>query len=168
MSCLTQDTHLEKYTYHAKFIELGLITEHNINQIKLINQTIFPIKYGESFYKKCTISSDLCKCAFYKGLIVGNVCCKIISVGGISCLYIMTLGCLPSYRCVGIGSKMLEYVHQLAKDKNIRLIQLHVHTVNNDAVQFYKKRNYTISATVENYYCLLEPKSAFILEKMLD
>lgn len=41
--------------------ELGDITPHNIKQLKLLNQVVFPVTYNDKFYKDVLEVGELAK-----------------------------------------------------------------------------------------------------------
>ena len=63
---------------------------------------------------------------------------------------------MVAYRDQGIASKLLEKCLKRQKD-----ITLHVQTDNEIAVNFYKKRGFTIEENVENYYKRTNCANAF-------
>lgn len=42
-------------------IELGDITQHNIKQLKKLNQVVFPVTYNDKFYKDVLEVGELAK-----------------------------------------------------------------------------------------------------------
>lgn len=42
-------------------IELGDITQHNIKQLKRLNQVVFPVTYNDKFYKDVLEVGELAK-----------------------------------------------------------------------------------------------------------
>jgi ribosomal protein S18 acetylase RimI-like enzyme len=46
-------------------------------------------------------------------------------------------------------------------------VYLHVQTSNEDAVAFYKKFDFEVVGTIENYYKRIEPPHCYILQKKL-
>lgn len=148
-------------------IELGDITKHNIKLMRRLNQSIFPINYNEKFYKDVLEAGELAKLAFYNDVVVGAVCCRIEQIDNERCLYIMTLGCLFTYRRLGIGTTMLEHVLDYAFRKGIDSIYLHVQINNTVAIEFYKKFDFEIVDSKEDYYKRIEPSSALILKRHL-
>lgn len=42
-------------------IELGDVTPHNIKQLKLLNQVVFPVSYNDKFYKDVLEAGELAK-----------------------------------------------------------------------------------------------------------
>ena len=108
--------------------------------------------------------------AYYNDVIVGAVCCRVDTTDPSSRrLYIMTLGCLASYRRLGIGTLMVEHVldYVKTKDTNFDNIFLHVQVNNQDAIEFYKKFGFEIVETRKNYYKRIEPPDAYVLSKSL-
>lgn len=96
------------------------MTRRNINDLKKINSEIFPISYGDSFYKNALNVDDLAKLgvqyfylfkiyvfllsiAYVNDTPVGGVCCRIEHADGTLRMYIITLGCLAQYRRCGLG-----------------------------------------------------------------
>merc|ERR1712137_219977 len=156
----------------AARIDLGDVTDKNIGQLKLLNRTVFPVSYGEPFYK--SVLSDptyLTQLAFYGGdALVGAVCARLEKKDDKSTLYIMTLGVLAPYRDLGIGKQLLEYVEDAAKTRfasdNVQEIYLHVQE-GNDAIKFYSKYGFEGSEKVEKYYQKIEPNTAIVLRKTL-
>lgn len=56
-------------TFRSK-IELGDVTPHNIKQLKLLNQVVFPVSYNEKFYKDVLEAGELAKLAYYNDIVV--------------------------------------------------------------------------------------------------
>ncbi|CAD5125917.1 DgyrCDS14099 [Dimorphilus gyrociliatus] len=148
-------------------IELGDITQHNVNQLKRLNQVIFPVTYNNNFYKDVLEVGSLAQLAYYNDIVVGGVCCRVDkSQDGQKKLYIMTLGCLAPYRRLGIGTVMVEHVLGICeKDGTYNSVYLHVQVNNDDAIEFYKKFDFEVTEKRENYYKRIEPPDAYVLEK---
>jgi len=49
---------------------LGDVTPHNIKQLKLLNQVVFPVSYNEKFYKDVLEAGELAKLAYYNDIVV--------------------------------------------------------------------------------------------------
>lgn len=148
-------------------VELGGITKHNIKLMRRLNQAIFPVNYNEKFYKDVLEAGELAKLAFYNDIVVGAVCCRLELADNEKRLYIMTLGCLFTYRRLGIGTIMLKHVLDFATKKGIDNIYLHVQINNMGAIEFYKKFGFEIVDTKEDYYKKIEPSSALVLKKQM-
>ena len=87
-------------------------------------------------------------------------------------LYILTLGCLPTRRKHGVGTKLInhiiEKITEWDQSNQISSVFLHVQTNNEEAIKFYEKFGFNVVTEVENYYPRLTPSSAYILEKQLN
>jgi N-alpha-acetyltransferase 50 len=110
-------------------------------------------------------------------------------------IYIMTLGVLAPYRRYGIGTapttsnlycivlvltgwvgtKLLDHVLSIAQTQTratptspVKSLFLHVQTTNQEAVDWYTKRGFTIESTVEGYYRNIEDVDAYILVRRLE
>ncbi|KAF4519754.1 hypothetical protein B566_EDAN010348 [Ephemera danica] len=156
-------------------IELGDVTQHNIKQLKRLNQVVFPVSYNDKFYKDVLEAGELAKLAYYNDIVVGAVCCRIDTSENSRRLYIMTLGCLYPYRRLGIGSKMVEHVLKYIETEGnfdsiflfISVRDKHVQVNNEGAIDFYKKFGFEIVETKEHYYKRIEPADAHVLQKTL-
>ncbi|KAL7292246.1 probable N-acetyltransferase san [Trichogramma pretiosum] len=149
-------------------IELGDVTPHNIKQLKLLNQVVFPVSYNEKFYKDVLEAGELAKIAYYNDVVVGAVCCRVDTSENSRRLYIMTLGCLYAYRRLGVGSVMVKHVLDYVEKKgNFDSIFLHVQVNNEGAIDFYKKFGFEIVETKKYYYKRIEPADAHVLQKTL-
>lgn len=169
-------------------IALDDVTEHNKLQLKKINMSILPVQYNDSFYKEAVASEiHCCKLAYFNDLVVGGMCFRLedssdpeigMNKGPISeantaniCsaekkrVYIMTLGCLTPYRRYGIGSKLVEFIIQQAKDYgDVDGVFLHVQTNNDVAKAFYEKNGFSVIGDVKkDYYRRVEPRDAYLL-----
>jgi len=60
------------FNYRSK-IELGDVTPHNIKQLKLLNQVVFPVSYNEKFYKDVLEAGELAKLAYYNDIVVFKI-----------------------------------------------------------------------------------------------
>ncbi|VDN18490.1 unnamed protein product [Gongylonema pulchrum] len=138
-----------------------------MQQLKRLNQAVFPLAYNDKFYRDVVSDGELAKLAYFNDIVVGAVCCRIDVQNGIRRLYIMTLGTLAPYRRLGIGTMLLKHVFALCKkDPTIDSIYLHVN--NESALAFYKHFGFEITGTAEQYYKRIEPSSAFILVKKIE
>eukprot|EP00128_Syssomonas_multiformis_P007262 Colp12_sorted_trinity150504_noHs@36453 len=149
-------------------VELGELTVHNIKQLRVLNTTLFPVPYNEKFYKDVLEVGEYARLAYFNDVVVGAVCCRFDpdeqGHGKRKC-YIMTLGCLAPYRRRGVGTQMLKHILDLCKKAHdISSVYLHVQTSNQDALEFYKKHNFTVVETAKDYYKNIEPADAHVLE----
>jgi len=172
-------------------VDLGEITPHNVRLLRKINASVFPVVYHDKFYKDVLEAGELAKLVYYNDVVVGAVCCRVdppVEGQHGKKLYIMTLGCLAPYRRLGVGTKMLEHVMDVAdKEGGVEAIFLHVQgestsateralfrlslsfVANNEgALAFYRRHGFQIVATNEEYYKRIKPAEAHVLEKRLD
>mmetsp|Transcript_47671 Transcript_47671/g.57723 ORF Transcript_47671/g.57723 Transcript_47671/m.57723 type:complete len:169 (+) Transcript_47671:239-745(+) len=160
-------------------VGFGVINEQNVEQLRKLNSSCFPVSYNDAFYREVVQqqNEDLSKFAYWNGFIIGAVCTRVessVDRPGRRRLYIMTLGVLAAYRNRGVGSKLiasvLEYFDQ---NKNGELsdvdeITLHVQTSNVDAMNFYIKGfGFEKGEMVKNYYKRIDPPDCFVLSKKL-
>lgn len=163
--------------YIGKSILLKNVTSQNIQQLRLLNRTILPVNYNDKFYKDVLHSDkmvNLCKIAYLKNstndnlTLVGGICCQVDSVDRRR-LCILTLGCFPSYRRLGVGTKLMNYILDFASSRadHFDSIYLHVQTNNQTAIEFYTKFGFVIIEKKQNYYRRIVPPDAFLLTKSL-
>ena len=178
-------------------IDFGEINEANIEQLKVLNTSIFPVRYNPKFYNDILyLPEDLNKYAYYNGLMVGAICCRLEPIAAPNTavtaltttkteadlnkyslekdkVYIMTLGVFAAYRKLGIGSSLLNSIMKTIstekKYENIKEIYLHVQTNNVEAIDFYtKKHDFEIKEKIENYYKRISPPDCFVLSKKIE
>merc|ERR1712106_13507 len=135
-------------------IELGSLTVHNLEQVKLLNSVLFPLIYTPKFYNELLKVGEYAKMAYYEKIFVGAVCCRVEQDKELGKrLYILSLGVLAPYRRRGVATALYNHVLEHAqKEKDIKEIYLHVQTTNEDAVEFYKKYGFDVTRTVKDYY----------------
>eukprot|EP00741_Cyanophora_paradoxa_P007126 tig00001093_g6897.t1 len=153
-----------------KQVTFGDITEKNMEQLKVLNVAVFPVRYNDKFYTDLLANPRFTKLVYYNDILVGAYCCRVEprSSGG-SRLYIMTFGVLAPYRRLGVGALMLDKLLKMAaKDAQIEDVYLHVQTNNSDAINFYKKYGFSIIDEVKNYYKRIEPPDCYVLSKPMD
>ena len=70
-ACSVADTNTFKlgmtfiFLFYRGHTELGDITPHNIKQLKLLNQVVFPVTYNDKFYKDVLEVGELAKLGTY-------------------------------------------------------------------------------------------------------
>ncbi|CAM9838878.1 unnamed protein product, partial [Phaeothamnion confervicola] len=112
-------------------VEFGDIHEKNLQQLRKLNSSIFPVRYNDKYYNDVLRTPrEFTQYAFLNGFVIGAICCRVEPLpdeGGSSLvvgappqylsleaaaalgggrLYIMTLGVLAAYRSRGVGAKM--------------------------------------------------------------
>ena len=120
-------------------IEFGQITADNVEQLRKVNLSCFPVQYQETYYKDVVERKNegLCKFAYWNGFVVGAACARVEtykledSNGETTTteaaaaaaaeankphpkerqrLYIMTLGVLAAYRGRSIGTQLIQSI----------------------------------------------------------
>ncbi|TPX73433.1 hypothetical protein CcCBS67573_g05307 [Chytriomyces confervae] len=129
-------------------VSLESVGVEHLDELKRVNEAIFPIKYNDSFYNSVLINSAFSLLDY---------------------LYIMTIGVLGQYRKSGIGSALLTaLIARATADQTVAHIQLHVQISNENALSFYLKHNFRIVSQVRDYYVFNKgviPPHAFLLRK---
>ncbi|ARF09946.1 acetyltransferase GNAT family protein [Indivirus ILV1] len=64
---------------------------------------------------------------------------------------ILSIGVQEKYRSKGIGKKLIGYILEFVKT-SCNYITLHVHDLNKNGINFYKKNGFTIKKYIKNYY----------------
>lgn len=96
-------------------IDIANLTQNNIGQLRKLNSVLFPVRFGEKWYKDVLHEDvkEICKYALFNDIPVGNICCRFekdtTNSDSVN-VHIMTLGCLAPYRRMGIATTLLEYV----------------------------------------------------------
>lgn len=138
-------------------------------QLKKIHAAAFPAMYQEGFYQDLvkTSNSQLCKFAYFRGVLVGAICSRIEAKN--QRLYIMTLAVLAAYRGRSVGTQLLRSVLKYCRSMHqLKEVRLHVQVSNVDAIRFYtSKFGFTQGELVENYYKRINPPHCFLLFKIL-
>ncbi|KAI9273908.1 acyl-CoA N-acyltransferase [Helicostylum pulchrum] len=152
--------------------DLGDVTPNNLGQVKVLHKVLFPVNYDEKFYTELLEAGEFAKLAYYNDVCVGTVCCRK-EVDDTNPeffkVYMMTIGVLEPYRHLGLGSQLFEHILEQAKvAKNISKVYLHAQTNNNRAIEFYKKYDFDIVSTEEDYYKNIEPRDAYLLSKTIE
>jgi len=167
-------------------VEFGEITEENINELKKLNESCFPVTYNASFYREVASARhipQLSKFAYYNNQVVGAICTRVepniqypatttstsTTTSTRTRLYIMTLGVYAAYRGRCVGTQLLEsvlkYVEQALMKHDVEEIYLHVQTNNVDAMQFYKRFGFEIGEKIVGYYRRIDPPDCYVIYK---
>lgn len=129
-----------------------------------LNNTIFSIIYDETFYKHIFTRQDIHVFLFIEDAVIGTVSFIIKS----NSAYIVTFGILPQFRRLGKGKKcwnLLEFI--LKHNFNCDQIDLHSHTANLIAKDFYLSNGFEINSLVFDYYIDIYPTSAYQMGKQI-
>ena len=72
--------------------KLGEVTPHSINQLKRLNQVIFPVNYNDKFYKDVLEVGKLAKLSCFNDIVVDVFGYNVGHSQNQKRLYTMTLG----------------------------------------------------------------------------
>ena len=109
-----------------------------------------------------------------KHQIVGGIQCRLedvpsAAVGELQ-LYMQTIGVLAPYRQLGIATQLLDDIIAIVIQhyKKVTSIYAHVWEANNDALEWYSKRGFSIEEQVaEGYYRKLKPSGAKVVRRRI-
>jgi len=85
-------------------------------------------------------------------------------------MYILTLGVLAPYRGMKVGTRLLQRSLSFLSTNlpEVTHAYLHVHTANQDAIDFYQKFGFEVEGgVIEKYYKRLDPPDAVLLVKRI-
>lgn len=153
-----------------KDVKFGPIHVNNVGQLRQLQEATLPVRYQDKFYSDVLALSDqkIAKLAYFRDLSVGAACCRVESVDGDKkMLYVMTLAVLPAYRGRGIGTQLVNYMIRMARELGAAGLYLHVWTNNTEAVDFYKRLQFSIKETIPGYYKRIDPPDCHILELLV-
>ncbi|XP_032833142.2 N-alpha-acetyltransferase 50-like [Petromyzon marinus] len=152
-------------------VDLQEVTALNVQALRRLHQAVFPVPYGEAFYRHARRAGPLARAAYVQGAMVGSVCCRWDTSEDRRRLYIMTLGTLPTYRRLGIGSALLRYVLGLCEaecgERVVSSVYLHVQVGNEDALCFYGRFGFLVTGKACGYYPRQQHADAWVLERTL-
>jgi ribosomal protein S18 acetylase RimI-like enzyme len=150
-------------------IAFGALTDKNLEQLRVLNTAIFPVRYDAKVYAEALACGEVTQLAFHNDVVVGAVACRLEKAPGGPKLYIITLGVLAPYRGMGVGSRLLEKSLAVvaASLPEVTEAYLHVQTSNEEAAAFYARFGFEKGEVVENYYRRIDPPHAQVLRKVL-
>jgi len=152
-------------------VTLGDIHVNNINQLRKLNETCFPVTYADKFYNEIpTLQREFTQFAYSGGFSIGAVCGRVEATPDPERkrLYIMTIGVLIAYRGRGVGRFLLDYLVKNAEERSdLAMVYLHVQTSNAAALDFYKNAGFENLGKIEGYYKRIDPPDCFLLGKVL-
>ncbi|XP_054794271.1 uncharacterized protein LOC129299812 [Prosopis cineraria] len=150
-------------------VSLVNVIDENLTQLKMLNNILFSVHFDEKYYADVVASGELTKLAYHSDTCVGAISChRERKEDGAVRLYIMTLGVLEPYRRLGVGTRLMNHMLDLSSKENMSEVYLHVHTDNEDAINFYKKLGFETTERISNYYRnAIVIKDYYVLTKRL-
>ncbi|KAH7426975.1 hypothetical protein KP509_10G024900 [Ceratopteris richardii] len=159
---------LDEGDTQAECVSLVKLSEENLGLLKQLNAVLFPIRYQKQYYMQALASAPFSQLAFFRNTCVGSITCRLEDSFTGKRLYVFTLGVLAPYRRMGIGSKLMKFIMELAEDDGEILdVYLHVQVNNEEALQFYQKFGFEVRDLIRNYYRRIDPPDCFLLSKEL-
>eukprot|EP01024_Parvocaulis_polyphysoides_P031928 TRINITY_DN28744_c0_g3_i3.p3 TRINITY_DN28744_c0_g3~~TRINITY_DN28744_c0_g3_i3.p3 ORF type:complete len:184 (-),score=21.15 TRINITY_DN28744_c0_g3_i3:305-817(-) len=147
-------------------ITFDTLRDKNLQQLKVLNEAILPIRYSDKVYQDCLAYGEVTQLAYHNDVLIGAIACRLEKQGSSVKLYLMTLGVLSNYRNMGVGRRLLQRCLRKAQsDKSLEEAYLHVQVNNEAAIRFYKHFDFETCEIVENYYKKLDPPDAVILRR---
>ena len=158
---------------------------------------LLPIRYPDKFYHDAianTSETSLARVALWnqaegprlsksaqnsgadqvEKLVIGGIQCRVEDVPSTPRverqLYIQTLGVLAPYRQLGIATQLLEAVTTTAIQyyDNIVTVYAHVWEANEDALEWYAQRGFTVeSEVIQGYYRKLKPNGGRVVRRAI-
>ncbi|EFO86867.1 hypothetical protein CRE_04538 [Caenorhabditis remanei] len=145
-------------------LKLQRVTPENLKTVRTLVTSIFPVSYSDKFYQEC-VDNELVGVIIHNGEAIAIVAVKPENFETGQVLYIRSFGVHPRHRESGIGSFLMDFVHDKCKSLNLQNAMLHVQISNKKAIGFYKKRGFNIESMVPKYYQRCDPPDAFIMRK---
>ncbi|ORZ13981.1 acyl-CoA N-acyltransferase, partial [Absidia repens] len=159
-------------TYISPTIYLKSICPWNVDALKKIHLTLFPVHYSDSFYYQLQNEGEFAKLVYLDGVAVGSVCSRLErdpKQQEKNRVYIMTLGVLEHYRRRHLGHFLLQHIIDQAQlQPTITQIYLHVQTVNTAALAFYHQHGFREVALVRGYYRLANNNDAYVVVRNIN
>ena len=148
------------------------LTAENKEDLRRLNQIIFPVRYTDKFYEDCARAGAATQLAYDKTgrELLGAIACRLEmdpTKNGAR-LYIMTLGVYAPHRDGRIGSRLLQHaLNAASEDAFIHDVYLHVQTNNIQAIEFYERFGFEQGEVLRNYYKRIDPPDAVVLRRDL-
>jgi len=121
-------------------IKTEIVTENNLNKLKILNEKIFPIlsmtEMNENFYKIFTTSQGFALIATIDEKQAGAICCQMVANNS---LYIRFIGTLSRFRRKGVGASLMAKVLREATARNVRSVYAYVRKDNKAAIFLNRK-----------------------------
>ena len=134
---------------------IATVTNENIDGVKLVLASVLPVSYPPSFYRDLVQGGITGRVAYYKERIVG--CVAWVHEAGV--VHVMALGVLATHRERGVATQLLEKCLEVGTGA-----YLYVQTDNTEAIQFYKRRGFIVTQTVQQYYRRVTCTTAYKME----
>lgn len=143
------EAEIDKLLKSDIFINISEMTESDIDTVAQIEKDNFSEPWSEDSFKS-QINKDYAinYVVRYLSKPVGYICCDSI-LGEVN---INTVAVDKDFRCLGLGTKLMQKVIHWCKDNNSVLLTLEVRESNKSAISLYKKHGFEIIGKRKNFY----------------
>lgn len=135
------------------------VTEGNCRDFEHLLICLFPVPYPKSFMRDILKGKIHAVMAFLGECPKPSACMSWRMKSHEVC-ELLNFGVLVLQRRQGIGTQLL---NRLLESHPNCDIELHVHSANEDAVNFYQSKGFAIDKNIPHYYPRLEPDNAYLM-----
>ncbi len=139
------------------------IDHRHIKDIALLEQVCFSTPWSEQSITDAYKTGTKFFVAEKDDAVLGYVGLSAIIDEG----YITNIAVFPEYRNMGVGSALIKYLFEFAKENMLSFISLEVRESNNGAISLYEKFGFREEGKRKNFYTL-PTEDALILTKRFD
>ena len=126
----------------------------DLGEVKALHAVLFPVQYSDNFYNRLFSEGYFCLVGVLGGRIVAVASARCVETDGTPSneAYIMTLGVDESCRRRRLGSRVMDLIIELLRERTeCEFAVLHVKLLNEAAVGFY--RRYGFVSNMADDYC---------------
>lgn len=148
-------------------VKFGAISEKTLEQFRKINESTLEVKYSENFYQSFLAKwTKYSWFAYVSDITVGALSAREEERNGEPGVYVMTCSVLKPYRRNKVATKLMNHLFEALQEEGApKLVFMHVWTVSEDSLAFYRHLGFEVTETLEGYYKDIEPQTAYVLEK---
>lgn len=139
-------------------MEIEDITIIDFLKIETLGKESLPIYYSKNDLLVLIINKTILKKFIFNGEIIGFGICDLYE--NENRVHILSIAIKKEYRNRGFSTFFIDFL----KNTFSFDITLYVQTVNEEALGFYKKNNFKIVKTLNNYYSNLSSKDAYFMK----
>ncbi len=139
------------------------IDYRHIKEIAKLEKVCFSTPWSEESIKTAYQNGTRFFVCEKEGEVLGYVGLSAILDEG----YITNIAVFPEYRKMGVGSAILQYLFNFAKENSLSFISLEVRVSNNSAISLYEKFGFKTEGRRKNFYTAPN-EDALIMTKRFD
>ncbi|MEM0049606.1 MAG: ribosomal protein S18-alanine N-acetyltransferase [Candidatus Bathyarchaeia archaeon] len=118
-------------------------------EVECFREEAFPLRYLKLFLSDAAFITLV---MVLEDRIIGYVTARIENFEGKCMGHIYSIAVKPEYRRRGIGSRLLESVEEILREKGAKVCYLETRKDNVAAINFYLKHEYRVFEVLVNYY----------------